>query len=152
MKVPMEIPDRVTTSWISKLTNDELQQVEKQLVAEIMEIEEQGAKYRLKEGDAIKFIEPMCSKLSSRANTLRLRYDRICEEFARRSLRDPSNRLADGLIASRPAMPTRYWLMQLSNEELLQLERRSRDEIQALGQEIARLYRKYLRRQEETRK
>jgi hypothetical protein len=139
----MEIPNRVTKAWVSELTNDELQQVERQLVEEIRDIEKQVSEYKIYDGYAISFIEPMYSNLSHRANTLRRRYDRICEEFVRRGFRDPSNLLPEGLMMQLPAMPTRYWLMRLSNQELLQLGKKSRNEIQALEQKIARFYRTY---------
>lgn len=132
----MQIPNRVTASWISNLTDQELEQVEQQLAEEVREIGKQASEHMTQHG-----MEGLYFKLLSRANTLHRRHDRICDEFVHRGFRDPSNLLADGITMQSPAMPTRYWLMRLSNEELLQLEQKSHNEIQALTQKIARLYR-----------
>jgi len=144
MAMQIQIPWRVTSAWISSLTDDELRQVEQQLAIHIREVERLANEYviRDKQNGVIRFLDyEIYNKISDRANTSRRRHDRICEEFVRRGFRDPSNLIADGLMMQLPAMPTRYWLMRLSNEELLQLEQKSHNEIQALKQKIARLYR-----------
>lgn len=140
----VQIPDRVTAAWLSRLTDAELKQVERQLVLDICEAEQLIGQYEVRDPltDSISFPDfSIHSKLSGRANTLRRRHDRVCAEFMRRGFRDPSNLLEDGLKADLPALPTRSWLMRLSDEELLQLERQSSNEIGMLHSTISKLYR-----------
>lgn len=121
----VQIPDRVTTAWLSHLTDDELKHVEGQLILDIQEAVQRVSQYEVRDPatGSITFLDfGMHSRLSGRANTLRRHHDRVCAEFVRRGFRDPSNLLEDGLKANLPALPTRTWLMRLSDEELLQLE------------------------------
>lgn len=142
--MPIRIPDRVTKSWISQLTDDELMQVERQLVLDVQKEERLAAQYVVKDplDGSIGWLDSqMHSKHSHRADTLRRRHDRICAEFVRRGFRDPSNFMADGLKANLPAMPTRAWLIRLSDAELLQIDRQSCKEIEMLNATISKLYR-----------
>jgi hypothetical protein len=140
----IEIPDRVTKAWISQLTDDELMQAERQLVLDVQEAVRLAAQYEVRDPvtGSISWLDfGLHSRLCGRADTLRRRHDRICAEFVHRGFRDPSNLMPDGLRTKLPAMPTRPWLMRLSNAELLQIEPQSRKEIEMLRSTIAKLYR-----------
>lgn len=140
----IQIPDRVTAAWISHLDDDELKQVERQLAIDVREAEERIGQYEVRDPSTGSITFPdfgMYMRLSGHANTQRRRHDRVCAELVRRGFRDPSNLLEDGLSPKLPALPTRSWLMSLSDGELLQVEQQSGKEIQMLESTIAKLYR-----------